>query len=83
MVASLGPLVGSLDFTGTSQLTGSTTLLYSAAGLTAISSCMLGFFMSGRSFYVNVVVALGVFALVSTLASPLANVSTVSLWGVK
>jgi len=83
MVASLGPLVGTLDFTGVSQPTGSTTLLYSAAGLTGVSSCMLGLFMSGRSFYLNVVVALGVFTLVSALASPLTNVSTVSLWGVK
>jgi hypothetical protein len=83
MVASLGPLVGSLDFAGTSPTTGSATLLYSAAGLTGISSFMLGLFMSGRSFYLNVAVALGVFTLVSALASPLANVSTVSLWGVK
>ena len=83
MVASLGPLVGNLDFTGTAPPAVSTTLLYSAAGLTGISSGMLGLFMSGRSFYINVVVALGVFALVSTLASPLANISTVSLWGVK
>jgi hypothetical protein len=83
MVASLGPLVGSLDFTGVSQPTGSTMLLYSSAGLTGISSCMLGLFMSGRSFYLNVAVALGVFAVVSTLASPLANIPTVSLWGVK
>ena len=83
MVASLGPLVGTLDFTGASQPAGSTTLLFSAAGLTGVSSCMLGLFMSGRSFYLNAVVALGVFTLVSTLASPLTNVSTVSLWGVK
>ena len=83
MVASLGPLVGTLDFTGASQPTGSTMLLYSAAGFAGISSCMLGLYMSGRSFYLNVVVALGVFTLVSTLASPLANVSTASLWGVK
>ena len=83
MVALLGPLVGTLDFAGASQSTGSTALLYSAAGLTGISSCMLGLFMSGRNFYVNVAVAMAVFTLVSTLASPLANVSTVSLWGVK
>jgi hypothetical protein len=83
MIASIGPLVGSLDFTGTSQAAGSTMLLYAAAGLTGISSFMLGLFMSGRSFYLNVALALGVFTLVSTLASPLANVPAVSLWGVK
>jgi len=83
MIASLGPLVGSLDIIGTSAQTSSGILLYSAAGLTCMSSCMLGLFLSGRGFYLNVIVALGVFALVSTLASPLANVSTVTLWGVK
>ena len=83
MVASLGPLVGNLDFTGTSVPSGSTSLLYAAAGLTGISSSMLGLFMSGRGFYLNVAVALGVFALVSALASPLANVSSISLWGIK
>jgi hypothetical protein len=83
MVASLGPLVGSLDFTGTASPVSSALLLDTAAGLTGISSSMLGFFMSGRGFYLNVVVALGVFILVSALASPLANVSTISLWGVK
>jgi len=83
MVASLGPMIGSLDFAGTSPVTGSATLLYSAAGLTGISSCMLGLFMSGRGFYLYVALALGVFAVVSTLVSPLADVSAVSLWGVK
>ena len=83
MVASVGPLVGSLDLTGTPPPTSSATLLYSASALAAISSGMLGLFMSGRSFYLNVAVTLGVFILVSAIASPLANVPTVSLWGVK
>jgi hypothetical protein len=83
MVASLGPVVGSLDFVAGGPATGSANLLLAAAGLTGISSCMLGLFMSGRGFYVNVAVSLGVFAVVALVASPLASVSTVSLWGVK
>ena len=83
MVASLGPLVGGLDFTEASPVVGTAALVYAAAGFTGISSSMLGLFMSGRGFYVNVAVALGVFGAVCALASPLASVSTISLWGVK
>jgi len=82
MIASLGPLVGSLDF-GASAPINPAALQYCAACMVALSSCMLGLFMSGRGFYVNVVVSLAVFALVSTLAAPLASLSPVTLWGVK
>ena len=83
MVSSLGPLVGSLNFNGTPPASGGAALMYAAVGYTGISSCMLGFFMSGRGFYLNAAVGLGVFAVVSALASPLTNVTTFSLWGVK
>ena len=83
MLASLGPLVNGLNFTGTPSALGADALLYAAAGLTGISSGMLGLFVSGRRFYLNVTVALGVFGVVITLASPLASVSAVSLWGIK
>ena len=83
MVASLGPLVGSLDFSGTSPAVSTAALAYAAAGYTGISSCMLGLFMSGRGFYVNVAIALGVFGAVTALASPLASIPAVSPWGVK
>ncbi len=83
MLAALAPLVGSLDFTGASQSAGASDLVYAAAGYAAISSSMLGLFMSGRGFYLNVLVAMGVFVLVSVLASPLADVPSVSLWGIK
>ncbi len=82
MMASLGPVIGSLGLFGASH--GSqVSLLYGAAGFDAISSTMLGLFMSGRRFYVNVLASLAVYALVSSLASPLAGVPAVSLWGVK
>jgi len=82
MIASLGPLVGNLDVTGSSHLNPA-PLLYGAAGFAAISSAMLGLFMSGRRLYVNVIVSLLVYAVVYSLASPLAGVPLIGLWGVK
>ncbi len=82
MVATLGPLIGNLNFAAPS-LQGTAGILPAAAGMTAISSGMLGLFMSGRKMFVNVAVALAVFAAVSTLASPLASIPSVTLWGVK
>ncbi len=82
MVATLGPLVGSLNFAA-SPAQSAAGLLPAAGVMTAVSSAMLGLFMSGRRAFVNVAVALVVFALVSTVASPLASVPTVTLWGVK
>ena len=83
MIATLGPLVGNLDLTGVLPSAGSGSLLYAAGSFVAISSGMLGFFMSGRGFYVNVLVSMIVFAIVSSLASPLTSVPLASLWGVK
>jgi hypothetical protein len=83
MIASLGPVVGNLNFTATPGAVSPGALLYSAAGLVGIGSAMLGLFMSGRRFYLNVLVSLSVFALVGTLASPLANLSSISTWGIK
>ncbi len=82
MIASLGPVVASLNFEGAAAAGGG-SILYAAAAYAAIAAGMLGLFMSGRGFYVNVAVALGVFAFVSALASPLASVQPISLWGVK
>jgi len=82
MVGTLGPLVGSLNFTGPA-VQGMGNLLPAAAALTAVSAGMLGLFMSGRGMFVNIAVALAAFLAVSTIASPLANLPTVSLWGIK
>ncbi|MDE1852713.1 MAG: hypothetical protein KGI38_03075 [Thaumarchaeota archaeon] len=82
MVASLGPIVGSLNFgTGTAADPGS--LIYAGAAMVTVSSGMLGIFMSGKNFFVNVALSLAVFALVAAVASPLASVPSVRLWGVK
>jgi hypothetical protein len=83
MVASVGPLVGSLSFTGSAPPADPATLLAGAAAMAGIGSVVLGLFMSGRGFVVNLAVTLGVFAVVGALASPLAAVTPVALWGVK
>ena len=83
MVASLGPLVATLNFEGGGPPADSATLLAGAAAMAAISSTMLGLFMSGRGFLLNVAVTLGVFALVSAVASPLASLPVAAMWGVK
>jgi hypothetical protein len=82
MVATLGPLVGSLSFAGPA-VQGAAGVLPAAAVMTALSSGMLGLFMSGRRMFVNVIVAMAAFAAVSAIASPLASVPLVPLWGVK
>jgi len=81
MMASLGPLVGSLGFAGPAA--GSGQLLYGAGGMAAVSSTLLGVFMSGRGFIANVLVSLGVFVLVAAAAAPLVSLPVATLWGVK
>lgn len=81
-VATLGPLLGNLDFT-TQTRPDPGALLYFAAGMTVISSGMLGYFMSGSRFFANIGLALSVFVLVWSLASPIASIPTIPLLGVK
>jgi hypothetical protein len=83
MVASLGPLLGSLNFDGTAQGPDPVTLLAGAAAMAAIASALLGLFMSGRGFLLNVAVTLLVFVAVGALATPLTSVPSVAAWGVK
>ena len=83
MLASLGPLVASLNFVEGTPPVAAGSLLLAAGGMTAISSGMLGFFMSGRRFYINVLVALTMYAIVSSVASPLVSFSAPSPWGIK
>jgi len=83
MVASLGPLVGSLDFSSIAPPVNSLTFIVAAAAMTAISSGMLGYFMSGRGFYLNLVASLLLFSAVSVLVAPLVSIPSLTLWGVK
>ncbi len=80
MIASLGPLVGGLNFAGTAPPLDPTALLVGGAAMAAIGSGVLGFYMSGRGFPVNVAVTLGVFGLVSAAASPLGGLTPATLW---
>jgi hypothetical protein len=82
MIATLGPVVGNLSF-GSATAVNPKDLVLGAAGLVAVSSTMLGLYMSGRRFLLNVIVSLVVFGAVSTIASPLSSVPAVAFWGVK
>lgn len=83
MLASLGPLVGNLNFNAGAPPVNAGTLTSAAGAMTAISSGMLGYFMSGRGLFVNIATSLVVFTIVSVVASPLAAIQSVGLWGVK
>jgi hypothetical protein len=82
MVATLGPVLGSLNFL-TRGATTETGLVYAAATMVFLSSGMLGLFTSGRRFYQNVMVSAVAFFIVHLLVAPLADVSGVSLLGIK
>ena len=82
MMASLGPVVGNLDFTGSAPPVDSGALLAGAGVMAAVSSGMLGLFMSGRGFFANVAVTLTVFAFVTVVAAPLASFGPAITWGV-
>jgi hypothetical protein len=83
MLASLGPLVASLNFSSPAPQVGSAPLLLFSAAMVTASSVMLGLFMSGRRLYIDVLISLAAFALVAGAVAPLASVPTVSLWGIK
>ena len=82
MIATLGPVVGSLSFGSPSGIQAG-ALIPAAAAMVGVSSAMLGLFMAGRRFPINVAVSLTVFGLVSVLASPLSSLPSVAFWGVK
>ena len=76
MMASLGPVIGNLGTLLTPGATppiGGGYLLAAAAGMAAVSSGMLGLYLSGRGLLINVVVTLSVFAIVAVAAAPLAS----------
>lgn len=83
MISSLGPLVGSLNFGGSVPSVDPSALLAGAALMAAIGSGILGVYMSGRGFVLNVGVTLGAFALVTAAASPLSAFPSGIEWGVK
>lgn len=83
MLASLGPLVGNLDFGASAHPVNPVPLLCAAAAMAGIGSGMLGMYMSGRGLVMNVALTLAVFAIVAAASSPLGSVSPTGLWGIK
>lgn len=81
MIATLGPLVGGIGLQGVAL--GAGRLMPCAAAMTAVSSGVLGAFMSGRRLYLSIGVSLAAFAVVGAFASPLASLTPSALWGVK
>jgi len=83
MVSSVGPLVGGLSFTATPPPVDPVYIEVAAAAMACLSSAMLGLFMSGRGFLINVAAAFAVFSLVVVAVSPLTSVTPQNLWGIK
>lgn len=82
MIASIGPLLGSLSNLASAGPPVMVSLLLPAAAMAVISSAMLGLYTSGKGFYVNAAVAAAVFLLVTLAVAPLADLPTLG-WGVK
>lgn len=83
MLASLGPLVGNLDFGGGARAVNPGPLLYTAAAMAGVGSGMLGMYMSGKRMFLNVALTLAVFAVVAAAASPLGGITPSGVWGIK
>ena len=83
MVCSVGPLVGGLSFTTAPPKVDPEYIEAAALAMVCLSSAMLGLYMSGRGFLIDVASALAVFVLVVVAVSPLTSVTPQSLWGIK
>ena len=82
-VSSVGPLVATTNFLTAGTPASAPSLYYVSGAMVAVSSSMLGLFLSGRRFYINLGLALGVYAVASFASAPLSSVPTVNLWGIK
>ena len=83
MLASLGPVLGSLNFSAGHGQASPGYLPYAAGVMIIVSSGLLGLFMARGRFYVNVVASTLAFVLVSVLVAPLASFPASSVWGIK
>lgn len=83
MVSSLGPIVGGLSFSGPPVLVDPAAIQLFAGGMASLSSAMLGLFISGRGFLVNVGITIVIFGIVSSVVAPLAAVAVPIPWGIK
>jgi hypothetical protein len=83
MISTLGPLLASFGTGSLGVSPGPSNFLYAGFAMAISSSGMLGVFISGRRFYVNVSVTVAIFALVGLLVAPLADLPSISLLGIK
>lgn len=82
-VSTMGPLVASANFLVGGAAPAASSLGFVSGAMVAVSSSMLGFFLSGRRFYINLAIALGVFLAASFATSPLVAVPGMNPWGIK
>lgn len=83
MIASLGPMLGSLYTLTASQSQGPNLTLYAGAAMAAISSGMLALYVSERRAYVNVALSLASFCIVCVLVSPFTTFTFMPLLAAK
>jgi len=82
MIATIGPLLGSLSDITNPAPAAAGSLLYPGAALALISSGLLGLYTSGRGFYLNVLVTGIVYGFVAFAVAPLASFPS-SIWAIK
>jgi hypothetical protein len=82
MIATIGPLLGSLSNIATLAPMGAGSLLYPGAAMALVSSGLLGLYTSGRGFYLNVLVTGTVYGFVALAVAPLASFPS-SIWAIK
>jgi len=83
ILSALGPVVGDAGLLGGSVEPVGPGLYYASAAMVAVSSSMMGLFLSGRRFVLNVVLALGVYGIALSVAAPIAAVPVIRGWAVK
>jgi hypothetical protein len=82
-VSTMGPLVASSNFLLGGAVSAAPSLTLVSGAMVAVSSSMLGIFLSGRRFYVNLALSVGVYLVASFATSPLGSVTGSNLWGIK
>ena len=82
MIATIGPLLGSLSDIANPVPAATGSLLYPGATMALISSGLLGLYTSGRGFYLNVLVTGIVYGFVAFAVAPLASFPS-SIWAIK
>jgi hypothetical protein len=82
MIASIGPLLGSLSSLADSRPAPPVSLQYPGAAMALISAGLLGFYTSGKGFYLNVLVTGATYGLVSLAVAPLTGLPTFT-WAIK